>query len=215
MNNKKKITTLLLAGAVPFNFLVYQGGRFIARDLPHIDVTSALDEYIPVLSWTVFIYWGIAVPFWIINHCLCAYHDKYDSRRFIISHYIGHAVCFLVFVLFPTTMQRPEIVVSTVFDRLLVLAYQNDSPDNLLPSIHCFSSWLCWLGTRQNPKIPVCYQFISLLIAIAICLSTLTVKQHVIVDVVAGIMLAELSYYIAGRCGRIRLFNGNIGSSDR
>ena len=215
MNNKKKITTLLLAGAVPFNFLVYQGGRFIARDLPHVDLTSMFDAYIPVLPWTVFIYWGIAVPFWIINHCLCAYYDKYDSQRFIISHYIGHAVCFLVFALFPTTMQRPEIVGSTIFDLLLVLVYQNDSPDNLLPSIHCFSSWLCWIGTRGNPQIPVWYQFASLLIAIAICLSTLTVKQHVIVDVVAGIMLAEFSYYIAGQCGRIRLFHGNIGSSDR
>lgn len=211
MNNKKKITTLLLVGAVPFSFLVYQGGRFIARDLPHIDLTSILDAYIPVLSWTVFIYWGIAVPFWIINHCLCAYYDKYDSQRFIISHYLGHAVCFLVFVLFPTTMQRPKIVDSTIFDRLLVLVYQNDRPDNLLPSIHCFSSWLCWIGTRRNPQIPRWYQLASFLIAIAICLSTLTVKQHVIADVFAGILLAELSYYIAGQYREIR----NIGSSAR
>lgn len=215
MNNKKKTTTLLLAGAVPFNFLVYQGGRFIATGLPHIDVTSPLDVYIPVLPWTVFIYWGIAVPFWIINHCLCAYYDKYDSHRFIMSHYIGHAVCFLVFVLFPTTMQHPELAGSTLSDRLLILVYQNDSPDNLLPSIHCFSSWLCWIGTRKNPRIPRWYQCASLMISIAICLSTLTVKQHVIVDVFAGIMLAELSYYITGQCAKIRMFKGIIGSSDR
>ncbi len=215
MNKKNKITTLLLAGSVPFNTLVYQGGRLIAKDLPHINMTTPLDAWIPVLSWTVLIYWGIAVPFWIINYCLCSYYDKYDSQSFVLSHYIGHAVCFLFFVLLPTTMQRPELAGSTLFDRLLILVYQSDRADNLLPSIHCFTSWLCWIGTRKNPRIPIWYQYVSLMIAIAICLSTLTVKQHVIVDVIAGIVLAELSYYIARQCGNIRLFHGNAGSSDR
>ncbi len=209
------VTTLLLAGAAPFNFLVYQGGRFIAWDLPHIDLTSTLDVYIPVLSWTVVIYWGVAAPFWIANYCLCAYYDTHNSHNFILSHYIGHVLCCFAFVLFPTTMQRPELADSTLFNRLLILVYQTDSPDNLLPSIHCFSSWLCWIGTRKNPQIPMWYQFASLLIAIAICLSTLTVKQHVVVDVFAGILLAELSYYIAGQCRRVRMIPGDIGSSDR
>ena len=34
--------------------------------------------------------------------------------------------------------------------------------------------------------------------AILVCISTLTVKQHVIADVPAGILLAELSYCLSG-----------------
>ena len=80
--------------------------------------------------------------------------------------------------------------------------YSIDSPENLLPSLHCYISWLCWIGTRKNSHIPKWYQYTSLAIAVAICISTLTVKQHVFADLVTGVLLAELSYLAAGCCGR-------------
>ena len=198
MKKLTKTDILLLIGAPVMNFLVYFCGRMIAQGMVHYDLTTSLDEMIPLVTWTVLIYWIFAYPLWIANYCLGVYYKKSSRYRFILSHYLGEIVCFLVFILFPTIMMRPEITGTSFFDRLLALTYQFDSPDNLIPSIHCFVSWLCWIAVRKNPHIPRWYQILSFVTAAAICISTLTVKQHVIADVVAGILLAELSYLAAG-----------------
>lgn len=197
MKSLKKTDGLLLIGAALFNVGVYYGAKLIARDLPHHDLTLPWDEAIPVVPWMILIYFG-AYLFWAVNYYLSAKYERNGSRRFLVSHFIGETVCFLVFVLYPTTMQRPDVTGASFFDDLLRLTYQVDSPNNLIPSIHCFASWLCWIGVRRNPHIPRWYRHVSLLIAAAICISTLTVKQHVIVDAAAGILLAELSYLTAG-----------------
>ncbi len=198
MNNRTKRCLLLLVSAAAFNFLVYFGSRLIASDRPHFCLATAFDSNVPALSWTVLIYCG-AYLFWIVNYCLSAFFDRYGGNRFIISHFIGETVCFFAFILLPTTMLRPETAGTSVFDRWLELVYRLDKADNLMPSIHCFASWLCWIGVRNNLRIPRWYQNMSLLTAIAICISTLTVKQHVIADAAAGIFLAESSYCLAGQ----------------
>ena len=49
----------------------------------------------------------------------------------------------------------------------------------------------------KNDKIPTWYKWVSFISAILVCVSTLTVKQHLFVDIIAGILLAEISYLIA------------------
>ena len=86
------------------------------------------------------------------------------------------------------------------------LLYRMDAADNLLPSIHCLTSWFCFLAVRKNEKIPVWYKWVSLLIAVSICISTLTTKQHVLIDVFAGVALAELSYLFVEKSGFSRQY---------
>lgn len=189
---------LLLIQAAIVNWVAYLGGRTISHHLSHRCFATWIDGMIPVLPWTILIYWGGTV-FWAVNYFLGANHKSNGRSRMIMAHVIGEAVCFLVFVLLPTTMSRPEITGTTLSDQLLKLTYRLDRPDNLLPSIHCFVSWLCWVEARKNPRIQRGYQHLSLLMAIAVCVSTLTVKQHVLADAVAGIAIAEGSYYFAER----------------
>ena len=200
MNSTKK-RNILLVCALLVNLFVYYGTRLFTHNGTHFYFTIPLDNQIPVIPWTLLIYGG-AYLFWGINYYLCITYEESGYNRYFIAHLIGEAVCFLTFILLPTTFDRSEAMGTGLFDRLLKLLYSIDSPDNLLPSIHCFLSWLCWIGTRKNTHIPKWYQYTSLAIAIAICISTLTVKQHVIADLVTGVLLAELSYLAAGYCGR-------------
>ncbi|MBQ7636551.1 MAG: phosphatidic acid phosphatase [Lachnospiraceae bacterium] len=193
---------LLLAGAAGFNFTVYFLGRTIARDFYHYDFTTAFDRTIPFIPWTILIYWG-AYALWIANYCLSVRYDKSGFNRTLLAHYIGETVCFLCFVFLPTTMVRAEITGTGLFDRLMEATYTVDSADNLLPSIHCFVSWIAWIGVRNNKNIPKAYSIFSLIFASAVCISTLTVKQHVIADVITGVGLAELSYFVAGKLGKL------------
>lgn len=196
-----KVQILLLLGTAAFNFLIYIGARWLSADSVHHCLAVGLDEQIPFLPWTVLIYWGCLL-FWVVNYYIGVKCDQGNGYRFILSHYIGEAICLLFFVFFPTTTARPEIAGNSVFDWIIKLTYQYDEANNLFPSIHCFVSWLSWIGVRSNKHIPGWYQILSFFMAVSVCISTLTVKQHVLVDVPAGILLAEVSYLLAKRLDR-------------
>ncbi len=194
------IKLIILVGAAVLNFSGYFLGRVIARDFHHFDFTTPIDRMIPFISWTIMIYWG-AYALWIANYCLGTFFDKSGYQRALITHYMGEIVCFLCFVFLPTTMVRAEITGTTFFDKFMEATYVVDSADNLLPSIHCFVSWVAWIAVRKNSSIPKWYRIFSFIFAAAICISTLTVKQHVLADVVTGIGLAELGWFVAGKIG--------------
>ena len=65
-------------------------------------------------------------------------------------------------------------------------------PSNLFPSIHCYVSWMCYRGLKGAREIPVWYQRFSFVFAALIIISTQVLKQHYIVDAVAGVALVEI-----------------------
>jgi len=89
--------------------------------------------------------------------------------------------------------------------------YSIDAADNLFPSIHCLVSWFCYLGIRGRKEIPVWYQRVSMVIAVLVFASTLLTKQHVIVDVAGGILLAELCFFIGRKTQLYRIYE-KLGS---
>ena len=120
------------------------------------------------------------------------------AYRFFCADFLAKAVCLVCFLLLPTTNVRPAVEGNGLWEGLVRFLYQVDAPVNLFPSVHCLVSWLCWIGVREREDIPRWYRYFSFWIAVAICLSTLTTKQHVIVDVAGGITLAEASWWAAG-----------------
>ena len=76
--------------------------------------------------------------------------------------------------------------------------YSVDTPaNNLFPSFHCFISWNVYLSIRGNKEVPVYYRIGYLLFALLVCASTVLIKQHFFVDILAGVLLAELTFLIA------------------
>ncbi|MCF0110541.1 MAG: phosphatase PAP2 family protein [Erysipelotrichaceae bacterium] len=168
----------------------------IANTAYHYDFSTYLDHLIPLVPWMVYVYWGCYL-FWGINYYIALTTERKDGWVFALAHVLGELVCFGFFVLLPTQMLRPVIEGNGLAQWLLRFTYQTDAPNNLLPSIHCFASWLSWIGVRNKPYVSKPYQWVSLVFAILVCISTVTVKQHVLIDVFAGIVLAESVYYIS------------------
>ena len=185
---------------------VYLGARWIARGWVHYDLTTGFDRKIPLVPWTIVIYFGCYV-FWAVNYYLCAAQDVRERNRFFLADFLAKTVCFVLYLALPTTNVRPEIVGGGIFDQLMRFLYSVDAADNLFPSLHCLTSWLCWIGVRKQEYIPGWYRWESLTIAILVCISTLTTYQHVIADVIAGVLIAELCYYVAGRNRIQRLYS--------
>lgn len=193
---KERILVCLLA--LLWNEVVYIGARWIARGFHHYDLTLSIDALVPFLPWTVSIYFGCYL-FWAVNYYLCAKQADAERDRFFCADALAKSVCLLFFILLPTTNVRPEITGNELWDMGMKLLYSIDAADNLFPSIHCLNSWLCWVGVRKNKAVPFIYRWISFVLAVAVCITTLTTRQHVIADVISGVFLAEVCYCITGR----------------
>lgn len=180
--------------------VIYQGPKLLARSWPHFDLTLPVDEQIPFLPWTVSIYL-ICFLFWAVNYILCARREKAMAYRFLSADIFAKIVCGVCFLLLPTTNTRPAVEDQTIWGFLMRLVYRFDTPVNLFPSIHCLSSWFCYIGIRGQKDIPRWYRCFSCLMAFAVFISTLTTRQHVLVDVFAGALLAEFSYWFVRKSG--------------
>ena len=196
-NNSRQYFIISLVLMLLSNRVLFDGARLFNENLRHWDLRLPLDARIPFLPWTILIYAGCGF-WWLYIYWLISQRNRPDADRFFAANLLSKAVSFLVFVLFPTAVTRPELGGESVWISLLRILYVLDKPDNVFPSIHCVLGWFCWIGVREEEDIPFPCRFSSLLMAVAVCLSTLTVRQHVLLDVAGGILLSEICYWAAG-----------------
>ena len=200
-----KYSRIPLLFTVVLNFSVYWGARAIAGGFIHHNIETSLDDMIPVVYPTVVIYFGCYI-FWIINYILIYRRSREYAYRFFVADFLSRIVCLVFFLCYPTTLVRPAVEGEGIFYEAIRFLYKIDAPTNLFPSIHCLVSWFCFIGIISDIKIPKWYKVMSFLIALAVFVSTLTTRQHVIVDVVGGIVLAQICYLIAQKTNIWRCF---------
>lgn len=155
-----------------------------------------LDSKIPFMPSFILIYFGCYL-FWTVNYCLIARMDAEHCFRFFTADLCAKLICFLFFILLPTTNIRPELTNQDIWIKLVRFLYRIDEPTNLFPSIHCLTSWFCYIGIRNTRTIPRWYQHLSLVMALAVFVSTLALRQHVLIDVLGGVLLAQATYWIS------------------
>lgn len=178
-----------------FNSLIYTGLQILMKKARHFDLTTSLDKAIPFEPMWAFVYLGCFL-FWAVNYIMITRQGREGWFRFATSDYLSRIICGIFFILLPTTNIRPEVTGSSFSELLIQFVYWIDAPTNLFPSIHCLVSWLCFVGIRGRSYVPKWYQAFSALFAIAVFASTLFTKQHFIVDVAAGIVIAEVCFFI-------------------
>ena len=209
INTVKKYKIIPLVIALIFNTIAYNGTRIITTSKYHYDITSPIDNLIPIIPATIIIYLGCYV-YWLINYVLGAGQEDDEAYKFLSADLFAKLICMVIFIAFPTTNTRPVLEDNGFFTEALKMLYQIDAADNLFPSIHCLTSWFCLIAVRKNPNVKSVYKIISVIITVAICVSTLTTKQHVIVDVAGGIALAEFSYMIVDKIGFTRIYQRSM-----
>ena len=178
---------------------IYFGTKLINSNLYHYDLTTDFDKATPVITWFGIIYVGCYI-FWAINYMLAGKVSKEYFYKFVTNIFTGYIICGTIFILLPTTINRPSLDTIDGFGKIFVkYVYSTDTPVNLFPSMHCLISWYCYLGIKGQSAIPKWYQVFSCIFAILVCISTLVIKQHYIADVISGVLIAELTYRIVMR----------------
>ncbi|XVG94911.1 phosphatase PAP2 family protein [Eubacteriales bacterium KG127] len=186
---------LSLFGCFLLNCTIYWFTQWVMEDIYHYDFTLSFDKKVPVVPWWGAIYL-LSYIFWAANYIIISRISEEKCYRLVVADYISKIVCGIIFIVIPTTNVRPVVSGNGLGEQILNFIYSMDSPTNLFPSIHCLVSWLCYIGLRGTTA-PRWYKLFSFVTAIAICASTQFTKQHYIVDVLGGIILAEIAFGIS------------------
>lgn len=195
------LLTLIIGFLV--NSLVYWGTQRLMGNAYHYDFTTSFDRQVPFIKEWIVIYLGCYI-FWIVNYILICREGKEQCYRFATADVLSRLICGIFFVVIPTTNIRPLVKGSDVYSWLVRYIYMTDPATNLFPSIHCLASWFCFIGIRKSKKIPQWYKIFSCAMALVICVSTQFTKQHYMIDIAGGILIAEVCFWIANHTSLYR-----------
>lgn len=178
------------------NFVTYFVTRLFTNGRVHHSMALPLDARIPFLPGFVVVYL-LAFAQWVICYVMIARENEKLCRYVCRGELIAKLCCLVAFVVYPTTILRPEITGSGIWDELTKFIYYMDAPNNLFPSIHCLESWTCFRGIMQIKRLPGWVAPVVLVFSLLVFVSTVCLKQHVVVDMVAAVFVVELGLWIS------------------
>jgi membrane-associated phospholipid phosphatase len=151
-----------------------------------------IDKYIPLYPPALIPYLIGTFLFVAFPICTSLYSEKYEFEAYIITFLTATIISYIIYLILPTFVIRPEVHSQDYCSRAIAFLYQNDYPHNAAPSGHTFYTLISFLYIKRwNPKV----QGISLTVALLIIVSTLLTKQHYILDVILGLILGFIAYW--------------------
>lgn len=150
---------------------------------PRFDLSVGLDAAVPLLPWSVVLYY----TYFLIVPLSAARLPSAELPHFLLGLVAIFSACCVGFIALPAHYPRPEALpLHSVFGRALAWTYSMDRPGNNLPSLHVAFSTFCALTLWRARR-----SWLWLAWAACISASTLTTKQHFVLDVVAGVGLSS------------------------
>lgn len=165
---------------------------------PRYVLVTALDARIPFIAWSWFVY----VAFFPFVIALAAYARPSAFAAFKEAVLIAFVLGVVCFLLFPEAVPRPDVAeIGNAFVRhRLARMWQLDLAANGFPSLHVAVTCLACRMLTDRRRI------VAASIGLLICVSTLTLKQHTVADVLGGVALAMISaLWVERRAWRRRL----------
>lgn len=171
---------------------------YLGTGLTHLRVPVALpllslDALIPFLPWTVWIY--------LSQFLFLALGIGVLQTPSVISR-VWYAMCLAsllssgVFLCYPMTYPRHPAPSAGVTAAAFRFLYWLDPTSNYFPSLHVALACLMAWGLVNEHKT---LGYVAVGWALLICLSTLTTRQHYVVDVLAGLAVAVVCGIVVQR----------------
>jgi membrane-associated phospholipid phosphatase len=171
----------------------YEAVGSYASALPASDLSLPLDALIPFVPQWVFVYQlTYVLPF----AAIFAIEDAGRFDRAVLAIGCAAALAFIVYVALPVSFTQPALG-HGLAARMLALERGLDSARaNHLPSLHVANVFILYLSVRKQ-RLGRNGDRLALGLAFAIAVATLVVKQHILLDVLAGVSLAPLAWHAA------------------
>jgi membrane-associated phospholipid phosphatase len=186
---REKYAIAVLALVVELGSYVMVGHATSNR---HVELMSDFDRAIPFWPWTVWLYLPLFVLFFHVAVFLIRRWEVYF--RALASLFLVSATAYVVFFFAPSTYPRPVVPRDgSLTGELFAFLHFLDPPNNTFPSLHVAMMLTIVLACiRDDPKRG------KILLALAVwpALSIVTTKQHYIVDLFGGAVLAVFAHLV-------------------
>lgn len=163
---------------------------------PDLWVHCRLDDLIPFCKYAIIPYtlWFPWIPFTLFF--VLYKGTRTDFWRLCLPLFAGMTMALLFYAIVPNGLAlRPHYVSGNdIFAQAVRSLYRTDTPINVCPSIHVFNSVTlmlayyrcrCFDAPRLRWMRPA-----AAVLCVSITLSTMLLKQHSVIDVVFGMLLA-------------------------
>ena len=168
---------------------------------PIIWIHHPFDDLIPFNEYWI-IFYLLWFPYFIGSLIYFMFKDKDTFLELCFCMFSTMSFCLLCQTIIPNGLNlRCEITSTSFFADIVRLLQSVDTPTNVCPSIHVASSVVVGLiiFRYRQFKYSKLTKSISTILMIGICLSTLFLKQHSVIDFLFGIITAILFYFITYR----------------
>ncbi len=180
------VAPLLVVGGLLVHELVQ------VQSEPLFIIDNALERAIPFLPWTIWIYFS----FFIFIGSTVFRVEKELFWRFVMSSTLAALIAWSFVLLLPISFDRPDpaLIESDLYSRIYTLVHEADPSHITFPSLHVAVTWICnfllWNRPGRGWRIAL---------GVAISLSTLFTKQHLVSDVIGGVALALFCVWASGK----------------
>lgn len=167
---------------------------------PRYIIWCPLDDLIPFCEYFIVPYATWFVELAVIPLLLL----KYDRKQYYYLcavMFTGMTLCLGLYLIFPNGLDlRVEITRQNIFADLVRLIQAVDTPTNVCPSIHVASAMamdlaICRsvLGQRRWVRM------LANSVFVLICLSTVFLKQHSVIDIFWGVAVTAVLHLVFSR----------------
>lgn len=178
--------------------------KTVTRDyhLMHAPLDSLIpfNEYfiIPYLLWFAFV--GVALIYFLIK----SKEDYYRMCTFLFS---GMTISLIICTFFENgTNLRPILDPDkNIFTAAVAALYRTDTCTNVFPSIHVYNSIGTYIAIHKSPLFQgkTALKAGAAILTAAICLSTVFLKQHSVIDGVGAGIMAAMMYHLVYACSPV------------
>ena len=141
--------------------------------------------------------WFLYVAGAILYFLLTSKEDFYRICTFLFS---GMTISLIICTFFRNgTDFRPALDSGkNIFTSMVAALYRTDTPTNVFPSIHVYNSIGTHIAIMKSESLKK-YPWVragSAILMVSICLSTVFLKQHSVIDMVGAAIMAYVIYGI-------------------
>jgi len=150
-----------------------------------------IDDYIPLIPIFIVPYLGYLL--YITLTVIFLWNTAYINN-FFITYIISYIISGVFWFFIPNGVKRPKISNKGIFNKLTQFVYEHDGDTNGFPSAHVLASFICsYFLYITFPE----YLTIIWVTNYLICISTIFVKQHYVLDILGGVLFFWISIVLS------------------
>ena len=190
--------------------IIYQTMMYLIAKITPLEIKlvgNHIDSRIPFISEFIYPYISWYLMLFIVPYIFYKNHLK-SFNNYYVTTFICITVVVFIYFFYPTTMNRADLVGSSISEYLVNVIYKMDTPIlNCFPSMHCMISFIFIYVALAENNLNLKYKLLIVIWAVLVILSTVFIKQHVLVDMISAFVISLIVFLIVKKVKYLKDFD--------